>query len=176
MGAAKIKDGGKKTARELRGKDIGHNNRFLLLDSTEWIFLLVFPRMQSIIPQLWKTAETEERPENIHCCINKMSIFPAAIVDSSVSSQRLFCCLIFRLKFGGFLNRIWGQKLIILGIQQTERVEPEVMSMLCLSSSSLRIFSSSSLCTVSNSSSFSLWEAEMRGSHTNTDGVNVKVF
>lgn len=33
---------------------------------------------------------------------------------------------------------------------------PDVISMLCLSSSSLRIFSSSSLCTVSNSSSFSL--------------------
>lgn len=35
-------------------------------------------------------------------------------------------------------------------------VIPEVISMLCLSSSSLLIFSSSSLCTVSNSSSFSL--------------------
>lgn len=33
---------------------------------------------------------------------------------------------------------------------------PDVISMLCLSSSSLLIFSSSSLCTVSNSSSFSL--------------------
>lgn len=39
---------------------------------------------------------------------------------------------------------------------------PDVMSMLCLSSSSLLIFSSSSLCTVSNSSSFSLC------SHTHT--------
>lgn len=34
---------------------------------------------------------------------------------------------------------------------------PDVMSILCRSSSSLLIFSSSSLCTVSNSSSFSLW-------------------
>lgn len=40
------------------------------------------------------------------------------------------------------------------------RLAPEVMSMLCLSSSSRRIFSSSSLCTVSNSSNFSLWQGE----------------
>lgn len=63
-----------KRGRELRGKDIGHNNRFLLLDSTERIFLLVLPRVQAIIPQLWKTAETEEGPQSFHRCMSNMSL------------------------------------------------------------------------------------------------------
>lgn len=47
--------GGQGEAKE----DIRNDNGLLLLDRAEWVFLLVFSGVQSIIPQLWKTKRTD---------------------------------------------------------------------------------------------------------------------
>lgn len=36
-------------------KDIGDDDGLLLLDGAERVLLLVLPRVQAIVPQLWKT-------------------------------------------------------------------------------------------------------------------------
>lgn len=36
-------------------KDIRDNDGLLLLDGAERVFLLVLPRVQAVVPQLWKT-------------------------------------------------------------------------------------------------------------------------
>ena len=53
-----------------------------------------------------------------------------------------------------------------LNMTVTAFPSPEVISMLCRSSSSLLIFSSSSLCTVSYNKSFSLWKKKKKIDHT----------
>lgn len=153
-------------------KDIGDDDGLLLLDGAERVLLLVLPRVQAIVPQLWKTKGGRVRGKK---AVHTLAVWKRKI--KNCKSCFRFCLQAIKYPVKNILIEYGGSGVGLTGGFTTYtdrkclfcvkdsgclcgRLAPEVMSMLCLSSSRRRIFSSSSLCTVSNSSNFSLWQGE----------------